>query len=61
MENYYIYTQIGGYLEMKVERYVDKNGKSWVRVKFMNRARTEVIMPEIEFVRHYGKIENYIV
>lgn len=46
---------------MKVEKYVDKNGKSWVRVKFMNWARTEVIMPEIEFVRHYGKVENYIV
>ena len=43
--------------EMRTERYTDINGKTWVRVKFIDSARTEVIMPESEFVKHYGNID----
>lgn len=42
---------------MIVERYKDKNGQEWVRVKFTDWARTEVILPEDEFVKRYGNIE----
>ena len=42
---------------MKVERYTDKNGKTWVRVKFLDRARTEVIMIESEFIKCYGNVD----
>ncbi len=32
---------------MKIERYKNNNkGEKWVRIKFMNAAKTEVIMPE---------------
>lgn len=41
---------------MKVEKYTDKNGKAWVRIKFTDRARTEVIIPEDEFIKRYGNI-----
>lgn len=42
--------------KMEVERYTDKNGNTWVRIKFTDRARTEVILPESEFIKHYGYI-----
>ena len=42
---------------MKAERYIDNNGKAWVRIKFTDRARTEVILPEDEFVKRYGNID----
>lgn len=41
---------------MKVEKYTDKNDKAWVRIKFTDRAGTEVIMQENEFVKRYGNI-----
>ncbi len=40
---------------MKIERYRNNKGEKWVRIKFMNAAKTEVIMPEKEFVKMYGK------
>ncbi len=43
---------------MKIERYKNNNkGEKWVRIKFMNAAKTEVIMPEKEFVK---SMENFI-
>lgn len=45
---------------MVVERYTDKNGKAWVRVKFPDRYRTEVALPEAEFEKQYGKVERYV-
>ena len=33
---------------MEVEKYTDNKGKSWVRIKFKDAARTEVIIPEDE-------------
>lgn len=45
---------------MKVERYTDSNGKAWVRVKFLDKYRTEVILPEVEFEKQYGKVEQYV-
>lgn len=50
-------TKNEGKYEMKIERYVDKNGKRYVRVKFVDRYGTEVIMEETEFEERYGKIE----
>ena len=32
----------------------------WVRVKFMDWYKTEVIVPETEFENQYGKIEQYV-
>lgn len=46
---------------MKVEQYTDKNGMSCVRIKFMDKFRTEVVLSENEFIRQYGNIEQYIV
>lgn len=45
---------------MDVERYLDKGGKAWVRIKFHDRYRTEVITPEPEFEKKYGKVEQYV-
>lgn len=42
---------------MVVEKYTDKSGKAWVRIKFTDWARTEVILPEDEFLKRYGNIE----
>lgn len=42
---------------MKVERYVVKNSKAWVRIKFLDKYRTEVILSESEFEKRYGKVE----
>lgn len=41
-----------------VEKYIDSNGKAWVRIKFMDKYRTEVILSELEFEKRYGKIEQ---
>ncbi len=41
---------------MKIERYKNNKGEKWVRIKFMNTAKTEVIMSEKEFVKRYGKL-----
>lgn len=46
---------------MKVERYTDKHGKAWVRIKYFDKGRTEVIMPEEEFERTYGKVKDFMV
>lgn len=45
---------------MKVERYTDKNGKAWVRIKFQDKYKTEVVIPESEFEKKYGKVEQYV-
>lgn len=37
-----------------MEKYTDKNGKAWVRLKYQDEARTEVIITENEFIRIYG-------
>ncbi len=42
---------------MKVERYTNSKGEAWVRIRFMDVAKTEVIMPEEEFVKKYGKAD----
>ncbi len=40
---------------MKIEKYINIKGEVWVRIKFMDAARTEVIMSEKEFEKQYGK------
>ena len=45
---------------MEVERYTDKNGKVWVRIKFLDKYMTEVVIPESEFEKKYGKVEQYV-
>lgn len=42
---------------MKVERYTDSNDEAWVNVKFTDRYRAEVILPESEFIRCYGNVD----
>lgn len=37
-----------------MERYTDRNGKMWVRLKYQDESRTEVVMAENEFNRIYG-------
>lgn len=43
---------------MDVERYLDKGGKAWVRIKFHDRYRTEVITPEPEFEKNMEKLNS---
>lgn len=45
---------------MDVERYTDKNGKALVRIKFLDKYRTEVILFKSEFEKRYGKVEQYV-
>lgn len=45
---------------MKVERYTDSNGNAWVRIKFPDKYKTEVALPETEFEKQYGKVEQYV-
>lgn len=40
---------------MKVEKYTNNKGEVWVRIKFLDAARTEVIMSEKEFLKRYGE------
>ncbi len=42
---------------MKVERYTNNKGEVWVRIKFIDKYKTEVIMPEVEFIKRYGKVD----
>lgn len=42
--------------KMKVEKYINNRGEKWTRVKFMNAAKTEVIIPEEEFEKRFGKM-----
>ena len=46
--------------KVKIEKYTDKNDKTWIRIKFTDSAKTEVIMLESEFEKQYGKIEQYV-
>lgn len=46
---------------MKVEKYNDKNNEVWVRIKFLDKYKTDVILSESEFKKRYGKVENYNV
>ncbi len=52
-----LYWKIGGNIEMKIERYTNSKGEAWVRIKFVDANRTEVIMSEEEFVKKYGEID----
>lgn len=45
---------------MEVERYIDKNGKEWVRIKFLDKYKTEIALSESEFEKAYGKVEQYV-
>lgn len=45
---------------MNVERYTDSNGKVLVMIKFLDRYRTEVVLPEAEFEKQYGNVEQYV-
>lgn len=45
---------------MEVERYTDKNGKLWVRIKFLDKYKTEVVLSDSEFEKRYGKVEQYV-
>ncbi|MCM1121181.1 MAG: hypothetical protein NC416_01220 [Eubacterium sp.] len=47
--------------ERRKERYINKSGKIWVRIKYMDAARTEVVMPEREYMKRYGNINGHIV
>lgn len=38
-----------------MERYTNINGETWIRIKFMDVARTEKIMLEEEFEKQYEK------
>lgn len=40
---------------MRIERYTNRKGEVWIRIKFMDTTRTEVIMSEEEFENRYGK------
>lgn len=40
---------------MIAEKYTDESGKIYVRLKYNDKHRTEVIMQECEFKRVYGK------
>ncbi len=42
---------------MKVEKYTNNKGKVWVRIKFLDKYKTEVIMTEEEFNRRYKKTD----
>lgn len=39
-----------------IEEYKGQNGVLWVRLKYLDKHRTEVAMQENEFERIYGKI-----
>lgn len=45
---------------MKVEKYIDNNNEPWVRIKFLGKYKTEVILSETEFEKRYGKVEQYV-
>lgn len=45
---------------MEVERYINKNGKAWVRIKFIDKYKTEVVLSESEFEKAYGKVEQHV-
>lgn len=45
---------------MKVERYTDRNGNTWIRIKFMDQYKTEVTMQESVFEKQYGNVEQYV-
>lgn len=37
------------------EKYTDDNGKSYIRLKYNGKHKTEVVMQESEFEKIYGK------
>lgn len=39
------------------EKYTDDNGKSYIRLKYNGKHRTEVVMQESEFEKVYGKFD----
>lgn len=47
--------------KLKIEKYIDSGGKSWVRVRYTDRYRTEVIMPEEKFEKNYGDVGRSVV
>lgn len=38
-------------LDRRIERYTDQNRKPWIRIKYMDVVRTEVIMTESEYMK----------
>lgn len=42
---------------MRIEKYTNIKGETWVRIKFMDATRTEIIMSEAEFKKQYGKLD----
>lgn len=44
-------------VRMKVEKYTNIKGESWVRIVFEGVTRTEVIMSKEEFEQRYGKVD----
>ena len=42
---------------MIAERYTDESGKIYVRLKYNDKHRTEVVMQESEFENVYGKFD----
>ncbi len=44
-------------IEMRIEKYTNSKGEAWVRIRFIDTAKTEVIMPEEEFKKRYGEID----
>lgn len=42
---------------MKIEKYTNSKGEIWVRIIFVDRYRTEIIMTESDFVKAYGKLD----
>ncbi len=46
----FIFEKMEVYDIMKVEKYTNSKGEKWVRVKFLDKYKTEVIMTEEEFI-----------
>lgn len=42
---------------MRIRRYTNKKGETWVRIIFTDQYRTEVVMTEEEFEKRYGKVD----
>jgi hypothetical protein len=38
-------------VKISVERYTDKHGVPWVRVKYDDEGRTELTLPEVEWAK----------
>lgn len=43
--------------EKTIEKYTDDKESTWIRIKYEDEARTEVIMPKEVFENVYGKLD----